>query len=226
MADKFKDIPIGTKLELNITDPIEGKLGIGFISQIENYKDENILVISAPIYEAKIYPVRVNSKIEGYAYRGDHLNKIVGFVENRLFIDEIAVLEVRIIENIQRIQRRRFYRFDCSVPVTFYIEKNDGVDSETDEVAGRTLNLSGGGLSALTDVSLEKGAELASKLKLDNNSFIEFKGRVIRSVSEVINEELKYISSISFIDIGYKRREMIIGYIFDQERILLKKGLR
>lgn len=225
MANKYEDIPIGTKIELNVVDPVQGKLNINFISQIENFKDENIIIISAPIFEAKVFPVRVNSKVEAYAYRGDHLNKIVGFIENRLFIDGIAVLEVRVVESIQRIQRRRFFRFDCSVPVVFY-EKPEANDQDAIQIAGRTLNLSGGGLLAITDKPLTKGLDLPGQIWLGNDTSVEFNGKVIRCASEVINEELKYISSIGFIDIGYKQREMIVGYIFDQQRILLKKGLR
>ncbi|MHB8064725.1 MAG: flagellar brake domain-containing protein [Ruminiclostridium sp.] len=110
--ENFKDIPIGTKMELSVTDPIEGELNIGFISQIEGYIDENAFRISAPIFEAKVYPIRVNSHIEAYLfYKSNQIYKITGYIENRLIVDDIALLDLRITEKLIRIQRRQFFRF-------------------------------------------------------------------------------------------------------------------
>lgn len=226
MTEKFKNIPIGTKVEMKVVDPIDGKLDIAFISQIENYCDQNTLIMSAPIYESRIYPIRVNSKIEAYAYRSDHIYRILGFVEKRLIIDDIAVLEVKITEEIQRIQRRQFYRFKCSVPVTFYLQQSDEQQDEAEEIIGQTLNISGGGLAAITDKPLQKDYKIVGQLFMNNDNFINFNVKVIRCTANVINDKLKYISSIGFIDMGYKEREMIVNYIFDQQRILLNKGLR
>lgn len=222
----FTDFPIGTRLEFTATDPIEGKLDIDFVSQIEGFIDINIMRILAPIFEAKVYPVKVNSHIEAYSfYKSNQIYLIKGVVTNRLIINDIAFLDIRVTENIKRIQRRQFFRFDCTVPVILYDKSKEDAPQQTAGIAGHTIDLSGGGLSVITDIALEKDGEIQGNIDLTEHQ-ISFTGKVLRCNKKIINDELKYISSISFRDIGFKDREKIVGYIFSQQRILLKKWLR
>ena len=225
--ENFTDIPIGTKLELAVIDPIDGKLNIGFVSQLEDIIDENIIRISAPIFEAKVYPIRLNSHIEGYLfYKSNQIYRLVGYVQDRLIVDDIALLELRVTEKIKKIQRRQFFRFNCSVSVTFYVQLSNTVEEDFKEVAGKTIDISGGGISALTFEPLEKDSVLKGKLVLDDDISIDFNGKVVRCIKNIINDELKYVSSLSFTDIDYKMRERIVAFIFNQQRLLLKKELR
>ncbi len=222
----FTDFPIGTKIEMTVTDPIDGKLDIGFVSQIEGYIGEKTVRISAPIYEAKIYPVKVNSHIEAYLfYKSNQIYKMEGFVTDRLVVDDIALLDVSVTEDIAKIQRRQFYRFDCSAPVIFRNEPPEAEEAEAAVIEGQTIDISGGGLSAKTDVPLEQDTLIKGWLEFEDNK-VDFGGKIIRCSKKIINGELQYISSISFVNIGYKEREKIIGFIFNQQRLLLNKGLR
>ena len=221
----LKEFAIGTKIEMTVTDPIDGRLDIGFISQLEGFSDVNVIRISAPIHEAKIYPVRINSAIEAYLFcNANQIYMINGYVTDRLIIDEIALLDVKVTRPPERIQRRQYYRFDCNIPVFFYEPKEDDA-GEFVELPGYTLDMSGGGISVVTDRVLPADRVLAGKLLLNDYS-LSFKGKIVRCNKKIINEEVKFISSISFADIEYKEREKIVGFIFSQQRELLKKGLR
>lgn len=210
---------------MTVVDPIEGKLDIGFVSQLEGYVDVNIVRISAPIFEAKIYPVRINSHIEAYLFcKANQIYRLAGYVTDRIIIDDIALLDLRVTEDPTRIQRRQYYRFDCKVPVTFYESKPDELD-QNNSIVGHTVDISGGGLSSLTDIMLTADSVLSGALMLEDY-VLEFTGKVIRCRREIINDEVKYISSISFVDIEYKEREKIVAFIFYQQRELLKRGLR
>ncbi len=210
---------------MTVVDPVEGKIDIGFVSQLEGFTDVNIIRISAPIHGAKVYPVRVNSYIEAYLFcKASQIYRVVGYVTDRLIIDDIALLDVRVKEKPEKIQRRQYYRFDCRVPVCFDLPAADE-PGKYDQISGHTIDISGGGLSAITDKMLTADSVITGSLPLDDYE-LEFKGKVIRCRREIINEELKYISSIGFIDIEYKEREKIVGFIFNQQRELLRKGLR
>lgn len=225
--DNIRDIPIGTKIELNVTDPVEGKININFVSQIEGFADENIVRISAPIFEAKVYPVKVNSHINAYLfYKSNQVYNIEGFVVDRQVIDGIATLDLKVTEKIRKVQRRQYFRFDCSIPVFFYIQQSPESSEEYIEISGHTIDISGGGLSALIDKPVNKNKIIQGKLELESSGHIDFEGRVIRCIKDIINDEIKYFMSISFVDIDYKKREKIVRFIFDQQRLLLKKGLR
>ncbi|MHB8064726.1 MAG: PilZ domain-containing protein [Ruminiclostridium sp.] len=110
--------------------------------------------------------------------------------------------------------------------MVIYEQQSGELDDNFIEIHGRTIDLSGGGLSALTGSPLIKNNELHGKLELEDDSIIDFNGKVIRCIKNIVNDELKYVSSISFTDIDYKNREKIVGFIFNQQRLLLKKELR
>ncbi len=221
----LKDFSLGTKIEMTVVDPVEGRLDIGFVSQLEGFTDVNIIRISAPVREAKVYPVRVNSYIEAYLFcKATQIYRIVGYVIDRLIIDDLALLDVRVTEKPEKVQRRQYYRFDCRVPVGFNPPSADE-PGKYDQISGHTVDISGGGLSAITDKMLTADSVVSGSLSLDDYE-LKFEGKVIRCRREIINEELKYISSISFVDIEYKEREKIVGFIFNQQRELLRKGLR
>lgn len=219
------EFSIGTKIEMTVVDPIEGKLDIGFVSQLEGFVDVNIIRISAPIYESKVYPVRVHSFIEAYLFcAANQIFRVVGYVKDRLIIDDIALLDVRVTEKPERIQRRQFYRFECRIPMDFTLVSSDKQNT-TSEYSGYTIDVSGGGLSCVTNESINVDSIIQGFMTLDSYS-LEFKGKVVRTRREIINEEVKYISSVSFIDLEHKDREKIISFIFNQQRELLRKGLR
>lgn len=210
---------------MTVVDPIEGKLDIGFVSQYEGSVDVNVIRISAPIYEAKIYPVRVNSQIEAYLFcNASQIFRIYGTVIDRIILDDIPLLDIRVLEKPERIQRRQYYRFECIVPVKYYESKSD-IEGEVSEIMGQTIDLSGGGISAYARKKLSPGTVITGTLYLDDYELI-FEGKVIRSKKVIINEEIKFYTSISFIEIGFREREKIVSFIFNKQRELLSKGLR
>ncbi len=221
----LQEFTIGTKIEMNVVDPLEGKLDIGFVSQLEGFVDVNIIRISAPIYESKVYPVRVNSSIEAYLFcAANQIYRVVGYVTDRLIIDDIALLDVRVTEEPSKIQRRQYYRFECRIPVGF-IMVNPDKQNTTSELNGYTIDISGGGLSCVTDKILNTNSVVKGYVLLGNYR-LEFKGKVLRCTKDIINEQVKYSSSISFVDLEYKEREKVVSFVFNQQRDLLKKGLR
>jgi c-di-GMP-binding flagellar brake protein YcgR len=83
------------------------------------------------------------------------------------------VSQLRHAETIERLQQRDFYRLDIQFDITFVVEdgiSEEGEDAEENQVdptgqyiTGRVLNLSAGGLSALT----EQPVPSAHKLHID-----------------------------------------------------------
>ncbi len=210
---------------MTVVDPVEGKLDIRFVSQFEGSVDINVIRISAPIHEAKIYPVRVNSQIEAYLFcNASQIFRVYGTVIDRLIINDMPMLDIRVLDKPERIQRRQYYRFDCIVPVIYFESKSD-IEGEACEIIGQTIDLSGGGISAYSDKKLSPGTVISGTLYLDDYE-LKFEGKVIRSKKEIINEKIKYYSSISFIEIGFREREKIVSFIFNKQRELLSKGLR
>jgi c-di-GMP-binding flagellar brake protein YcgR len=220
MVKSYRELPIGTKIEMTVIDPLKGNIDIGFISQIEDFAEENVLKISAPIFRTEIYPISTNSKIEAFLfYKSSIVYKIVGYVINRTVVDNIALLELKVTEDITRIQRREFFRFECNVPIAIFL------DEQANIMQGRTLDISGGGLSCITSKGMQIDSNINGRIYLDDNA-LEFSGKVIRSNENIINDSINYISSINFSNLSGKDREKIIAFIFNNQRTLLKRGLK
>lgn len=227
MFKGIQDIKLGSKVELIVYDPEDGKIDINFICQIENLINDEKLIITAPIFEAKVYPVRVGSKIEAYIYRKNYIYKLVGEIIDRMVVDNIPLLEMFITGKITKAQRRQFFRWQCNIPVTFTTEQHGEHEGIPDNyINGATKDLSGGGFLAKVDQFVDKDAILKGLLKLSGITEVNFSGKVIKSTRITVDGKESFILNVAFTDIGFAEREKIVAYIFNQQRNLLKKGLR
>ncbi|MCX8130304.1 MAG: flagellar brake protein [Clostridia bacterium] len=230
---KLTELTIGNKLELELYDN-EGKtIKPTFVSELEWVEDENIAVIAAPIYEGIIYPVPIGTYMEVYFTRKYEdsgrieMYKFRAEVLGRKTIDNIAVLEVEILSEIEKIQRRQFFRFECSIPikyrqaVSFISEHNKGIQYKKTY----TRDISGGGLCFVTEEKLEMNKILEIELTLAEDDVRNFFGTIVRVIKLEDTDRHCYEIGILFRKIDNKDREAIIKFIFVEQRKLRKKGL-
>ena len=85
------------------------------------------------------------------------------------------------------------------------------------------MDISGGGVRILLDRNIEKGSLLECKLKINDEDLL-LKGEVVRSQLIQQYPITKYEIGISFVDITEYQRDQIIGFIFEEQRKLRRKG--
>lgn len=224
---KTTDIEIGTKLELELFNHLGEKRENNFISELEGMDADNIAIIAAPIREGILYPVSVGSKLTAYFILQGQLYMFEGRVITRGKIENIAILKVEVTSNIEKIQRREFFRFDCQLTVKYRACSidNKGGDPKAPFKKSITRDISGGGLCFLGDEKIEKGQILECELYLDELKAIQFLGEVIRVSKNDDNTKHSLSFGVAYKDIKSTDREAVIGFIFDQQRNLRRKGL-
>jgi c-di-GMP-binding flagellar brake protein YcgR len=98
-----------------------------------------------------------------------------------------------------------------------------GTTAEAAPVKGYTKNLSGSGVCIICDTNFPKGSVVRVELELNDN--IRFKARciVMRSQQVEVRRSKSYEMGMRFYEITNKDQDNLIKYIFEQQRILLKK---
>lgn len=223
-----KEIHTGTRLELEIYTNVGDKIDISFISMFEQMLGEQLVLISAPMHEGNLYPVRIGWIMYVYFFHDEKLYMFGSRVVDRITIGNMSFLKIEIISDIKHIQRRNYFRFECTLPVEYrkidyliYQEQKDEV------IFNKTLtkNISGGGACIFLNENIGINQLLECRIKLEHNKVINFLGRVKR-VRELERDcNYKYETGVGFEVIEDCDKETIIKYIFRQQRKLRSKGL-
>jgi len=225
---EYGEIGLGTKIELELYDEDGNRLMPALISQYEAYDEKNNIVeIHVPFFEGNVYPVHQNTVMDVIFSKENDTYMFRGEAVQRFYYDNLAMIKLRPVTPIRRIQRRAFFRMDCVLNVKYRVLGNaipddDRIEGEFSTV--KTKDISGGGVCILADEKLEKSSFIEAFIQLDSDKEIRFIGKVVRSSAVRKRGRLVYETGIEYIKIENRDREKIIGYIFEVQRERLKKG--
>lgn len=128
-------------------------------------------------------------------------------------------------KSIERIQRREFVRVPANTPFEYGIITTGMEQEGVDLHKTNTLDISGGGLRFLTNMSLQEKDLLQINLTLENELMILI-GQIMRisDYSKNNNPGLKAVG-VKFVNIHEADRDKIIKFVFDWQRQMRRKGL-
>lgn len=153
-------------------------------------------------------------------------------------------------ERVERVQRRRFVRFEAALPVA-YQKLTEGQTSGLTLPAGasvslgaptsqpstnqeglvpepvlaRTADISGGGIMLVAEEDIPVGTRLALLISLPQAK-IKAEGKVTRLVKTMeVRGKTNYFLGVEFTSISDWDQDRIIGYIFEEQRKMRWKGL-
>lgn len=251
----IKDIvAIGDKLELrrlNLEDTTFGR-GKMYVSQLLDLVDNDKAVIAMPIEKGHIVPLSVGEKYTISFYTGKGLYQCNAIILNRFKIKHIYVLEVQFISEIEKNQRRQYFRLSCIVDTLYHVitkeemilEKRLNSTGYIDEAEkdkdyenlealkkiwyeGTITDLSGGGAKFVSNREHEQGEDIILTINLSiNTENKKIPSKIITS-AKMLNRAGFYEHRIQFTDINREDREAVIKFIFAEERRQRKreKGL-
>lgn len=227
-------ISIGNKIELVLLDQVikNDKNRKVYVSKIYDILKENTLQIAMPIYEGKIVPLSLDDKYAACFYTDKGLLQCNVIVTARYKSGNLFFLEVRLLGELMKLQRREFYRYNCFLDAKLRIvsdeefttgvpDQPDIPESDLDWQPVKMLDVSGG------------GAKIVSKLCLDRNEVVKLKffvsiiqefvcfnnfARVLDS-SPVQGRSDLFELRLEFMKIRQEERDKIIRYIFESERL-------
>ncbi len=227
-------ISIGNKIELVMLDDIirNEKNKKVYVSKIFDILPGNKLQIAMPIYEGKIVPLSISDKYSACFYTDKGLLQCNVIVTARYKEGHMFFLEVLILGQLEKVQRRQFYRYVCKLNAKVRVVSDQEYETGKPDVEviseddlewndAKLLDISGGGAKIFQKQFLDKNeiVKLKFVLSVENYVFrLSLFARVLSSVhvqnhSEIIEQRLE------FLKITKDERDNIIKYIFECERL-------
>lgn len=215
------EISLGTRFELEAFDINGEKVGSTYVSQLLEYQDDTLLVISAPIYEARLVYIPDDMIIRLTFIHGKQ--GLLGFnakVKSKEFRGNVAVLLIEPEGEIEKIQRRMNYRLDIVLDVLMWLPGNDNKNT----VKAYTKNISGSGLCVISEVEIPRKTEIKLELELSAEVSISAKCLILRVTPTELRKRKGFELGMHFTEISQKSQDTLIKFIFHQQRMLIKKG--
>lgn len=229
-----KYIQVGNKLELESVRKSVNEYGEiiqkKYISELYEILSEDRVKIAMPMEQMKIVLLPVDGEYSMCFYTKNGLYQCLSRVVERYRDKNIFVLVMELETDLQRYQRREYYRMNTVLDMKSR-KIDDGVEiNSTEQVEfmdtdltfdnGTMVDISGGGARFISSVQYPKGCLIRFIFSLFvNGDVTEYKliGRVLKS-DLLPNRDDAYENRIQFVNIINEDRESIIRYIFEEER--------
>jgi c-di-GMP-binding flagellar brake protein YcgR len=216
------EISLGTRLELDVFDINGEKVGSTYVSQLLEYQDDTLLIISAPIYEARLVYIPDDMIIRlTFIHNRQGLLGFSARVKSKEFRGNVAVIIIEPEGEIEKIQRRKNYRLDIVLDVLMWLP---GID-KTEPVKAYTKNISGSGLCVISETEIPKNTEIKLELDLSADIQINTKCLVLTVSPAQLRKGKGFKLGMHFTEITQKSQDTLIKFIFHQQRILIKKEM-
>lgn len=228
----FKDILSKEQLNGGLTPAT-------YASQVFEIRNDNILRVSMPIEHGRIIPLSKGKKFDAFFYTAKGLYQCRVIIIDRFKINNIYMMDIELLTEPVKYQRRQYYRLELNIPVRYMqiTETESNMMANEEELperlenlseyhTGDTIDISGGGLRFTGDALVEKGNKLAVVFDIDYEGNIErylLAADVIMSFA-IPQHHGMYEHRVEFKDISKENREMLIKYIFQEERKIRKNN--
>lgn len=206
-------------------------------SVIDIDHEKNQFKIYNPIYKNRIHTM-ILDKVYRFRYIDEKsgIYSFDGRIINRSKERQILILIVKFEGNVEKSQRRSFYRMELVKKVKIKLPMDESVDSAEKLEKSKAevqffpreillRDISGGGFGFLTDDNYAIGDVFLVDINLEGTN-IEVIGKVVRKRSTSNDKnKYKYSIGVEFKCLDTKIRREIINFIFNKQRELRKKGL-
>ena len=210
-------------------------------SMVYDIVSEDQIKIAMPIEQGKVILLPVDGEYNLCFYTKSGLYQCLSRVIERSKVDNVFVLLMELTTDLSKYQRREYYRLNVMLPITFItLDERAGTLERMAEIRqlleerreelligeGTILNISGGGVRFISDTEIGDAKYLFMRFAIEAGE----ENRTIALIGELVAKELTedkkhnaYRVRILFKD--SRCQEMIIRYIFDQERKIRRKEL-
>ncbi len=218
MTNPDKHLSINQNIELVVK---EGQFQGSYNSKVADIVDDEIFIMS--IYKREeLIPLRVGIKVD-VLYEGDSAFYSLSSEITGRKKEPLPMLSIKLTDNIERIQRRSFFRVQINKNIQ-YISLKEQRKKETQPRFKETtaIDLSGGGLLMVLKDELKVNDRLLFKLDIEDfDKLVE--GKIVRI--KYNKDGYSKTAGIEFVDIDRKDRDKIISYLFNYQRKLRRRGM-
>ena len=216
-----------------------------YASQVLDFDDIRTAKISTPLKDGRIIPLRVDQDVRLCFFTKAGLYQCKARIKKRYIEDNIPTLDVLLVSEPEKFQRRRFYRLECTYEIRYRrISKEEaGIRSDLESglgdaeelkeklkdipenwQTGVVTNLSGGGIRFHLGESLDIGESIELDIPISLKTGV-VPMRVFSHVIECTGDrpDSKDVRC-EFDSIGNKERELIVKYVFEEQRRRMSGG--
>ena len=226
----INDVKLGTRLELEVLDDFGERINNIYVSQVLEPVVNGNVVISTPIFENRLIYIPLDHRVRiTFLHSKYGLCGFTGIVAARVQKGNLWTVTIRADSKLEQIQRRTYFRFDCILNVEYAL-CSENTKSELFDMLkykkGITKNISGSGACLIVTEEITLHTYLAVRIKLNGSLSISARCQVIRIKPMNMGKAPKYELGVHFTDISGVHQDNIIRFIFEQQRLLLKKDIQ
>lgn len=242
-----ENLETGNKIELVPSAQAQSETKKIYLSKIQDIMEDGKLEILMPMEKGKLILLSVGNRylVSFYTKAGIFQGEYI--IEKRYRDQSRVLLLLKPNSRLAKKQRREYYRLECHQEVSFRVItgsetvlreriKNESfrdleekenyvnyildIEHEAEWIPAIMLDISGGGIHIKTkkQESLEKHLMFRVSLYIQGEiRQLDLECYVV-SVSDVANETGMLELRCQFINIIHQKQEMIVKYIFDQQR--------
>ena len=229
----------GNRVELKATGKIwmdnDARTRQIYMSKVMDITSDDRIEVLMPYEKGRLVLLPVDGEYSLCFYSTKGLYQCYSRIVDRYRSDNIYVLVLDLTSQLQKLQRREYYRFSCALELKSRLCSHE--DIEAFEMNRRFLfdtsalqrsvvvDISGGGLRFVANFRYDEGSTIYCSYKLPNNANdkeYEMLCTVLK-VQELESRPGLFEHRIQYINIDEDSREDIIHFIFEEERKIRKK---
>jgi c-di-GMP-binding flagellar brake protein YcgR len=219
MQDISKFLSIGTKIHILV---MNNNNESQYVSRVDNINEDGTIDVLIPISKRRIVYINEDTVLKVIITKEAAIYEFKAEIENKLFgVDPL--LRLKRTSDIQKIQRRNYFRLKSlnTIKIRKIVNLKEAIFSEYFNAT--MVDISGGGLAFNSELELDINDLIEISVTLNSNT-INLLGMVVRA--ERNEDNLKIIGyGINFEKITETERNIIMSFIFEEQRKLVKKGL-
>ena len=230
----------GNRVELKATGKIwmddDARTKQIYMSKILDITSDDRIEVLMPYEKGRLVLLPVDGEYNLCFYSNRGLFQCYSRIVDRYRSDNIYVLVLDLTSELQKLQRREYYRFSCALELKSRLcskeeleafEMNRGylVSPGTNLQRSVVVDISGGGLRFVANFKYDEESTIYCSYRLPgnvNDKDYEMICNVLM-VQELENRPGLYEHRIQYIYIDETSREDIIHFIFEEERKIRKK---
>jgi c-di-GMP-binding flagellar brake protein YcgR len=207
-----------------------------YMSKVMDVTSDDRIEVLMPFERGKIVLLPVDGEYSLCFYSTKGLFQCFAKIVDRYRSDNMYILVLDLTSELQKLQRREYYRFSCALELksrlcsreeqeAFERNRKYLVDAGTNLQKSVVVDISGGGLRFVSNFKYEEGSTIYCAYRLPgnvNDKEYEMICNVLK-VQELESRPGLFEHRIQYIYIDETSREDIIHFIFEEERKIRKK---
>lgn len=210
-----------------------------YTSQILEFDEEyeGVLNIAMPILEGRLIPLEVGKTFELFFYAKKGMYSCNAEITNRYRSRNVYILVVSFLTDLKKYQRRQYFRLGTNIDIQYKIftQEDESYFRRMGEISdemmqrpfskGISVDISGGGIKFISKDNMPKETLLFLIINLPFENDLKTCEVICKVViaNTVKGRKDEYENRAEFAQIKEKDRELLIKYIFKEERNQRKK---